>query len=80
MSWLCGIALAHENTAPAMNMAAMAIAVCGDVFRDDQERNALLEVLNRTQKLHAWPTKRAAAHLRNVWGWYGDGDTGLTIE
>ncbi|KJZ76880.1 hypothetical protein HIM_03757 [Hirsutella minnesotensis 3608] len=66
---LCGTALSNESTIPAMITASLGIATCGDRFRQDSERKALLDVLIKTEVDHAWPTGKIQSSLRRAWGW-----------
>lgn len=52
-----------------MFTACMGIALCGDRFTDRVEQEAILGVLVKTEKEHAWPTNAARVHLRRAWGW-----------
>ncbi|KND90697.1 hypothetical protein TOPH_04599 [Tolypocladium ophioglossoides CBS 100239] len=66
---LCGTALSNDSTIPAMITASLGIATCGDRFKDDAERNALLGVLIKTEADHAWPTGNIQSSLKSAWGW-----------
>lgn len=47
----------------------MAVAMAGDKFTERNEQEALLDVLIRCERLHAWPTSIAQKHLKEAWGW-----------
>ncbi|KAH8883330.1 hypothetical protein GQ53DRAFT_846993 [Thozetella sp. PMI_491] len=69
---LCGTALSNPATIPAMFTASMGVAAAGDRFDDHAERLALLEVLNKTETEHAWPTAASQRNLRESWQWVDD--------
>lgn len=66
---LSGIAISNRRAPPAMNTACMAIAMCGDLFTELSEQQALLEVLRYTDTEHAWPTADIQERLKEAWGW-----------
>lgn len=66
---LCGIALTNRSTIPAMFTASIGVASCGDRFKDDVERKAVLDVLVLCEKESSWPTMEAQLNLRRSWGW-----------
>lgn len=41
----------------------------GDLFTDNKERGAMLDILIKTDLDLAWPTASAQAYLRTKWGW-----------
>jgi len=47
----------------------MAITCAGDRFETREEQDALMRILEKTEKEHAWPTASARGHLRDAWGW-----------
>jgi len=47
----------------------MAITCAGDRFETREEQDALMKILEKTEKEHAWPTASARGHLREAWGW-----------
>jgi hypothetical protein len=57
-----------------MFTASMGVTMCGDRFVDDFERQALLDVLIKTESIHLWPTGAAQDHLRRAWGWTAQED------
>ncbi|KAH8595534.1 hypothetical protein B0O99DRAFT_472793, partial [Bisporella sp. PMI_857] len=66
---LCGIGLHNSSTAPAMFTTCMGIAICGDMFDDRKEQEALIEILLQTEKEHARPTAAIQKQLRDAWEW-----------
>ena len=66
---LCGIALSNRKTPPALVMASMGIAMCGEYFTNRIEQEALLGVLNEAEIEHAWPTNRTVEALKSAWKW-----------
>jgi hypothetical protein len=56
---LCGIALNHPETPPALLNATLAIHLYGDYFTDSYERKALKGVLRRLKDTCAWPVPEA---------------------
>ena len=66
---LCGIAISNRRAPPAMNTACIAIAMCGDMFTELRDQQALLEVLKYTDTQHAWPTTDIQERLKQSWGW-----------
>jgi hypothetical protein len=55
---LCGIALCHPASPPALVNAAMGVQLYGDFFTDQYERRALRGVLERYGDAHAWPVQK----------------------
>ncbi|ATY58562.1 hypothetical protein A9K55_003087 [Cordyceps militaris] len=55
---LCGIALCHPASAPALVNAAIGIQMYGDYFTDQYERLALRSVVEKYRDAHAWPVRR----------------------
>lgn len=68
---LCGMAICNERVSPSFETASMAIAMAGEKFTERNEREALLNILLRTEKEHAWPTGIAQKELKEAWGWVG---------
>lgn len=66
---LCGITLSNAHCVPSMFTACIAIAICGDLFTDLVEQQALFDILVTTDHELAWPTAAIQAHLREQWGW-----------
>ncbi|KAL3421589.1 hypothetical protein PVAG01_08035 [Phlyctema vagabunda] len=65
---ICGKAISNRRAPPAMNTACMAIAICGDLFNDPREQQALLDILQFTEIEHAWPTTTIQQKLKLCWG------------
>ena len=55
---LCGIALCHPSSPPALLKAMFGIQLYGDFFTDQWERNALRGVVERYRDARAWPSRR----------------------
>lgn len=66
---LCGIGVHNSDTPPAMFTASMGISICGDLFEDRADQEALLYVLDRTERDHARPTAAIQDSLKKDWGW-----------
>ncbi|CAK7230473.1 hypothetical protein SCUCBS95973_007586 [Sporothrix curviconia] len=49
--------------------ACIAIAICGDLFTELEEQQAMFSILVKTDTELAWPTAAIQAHLRERWGW-----------
>ena len=64
---LCGTGLSNPRTAPAMLVACQGISLCGDHMVDPQDRQALLEVLRKTNLETAWPTNAIEKRLDASW-------------
>ncbi|PHH62100.1 hypothetical protein CDD81_7593 [Ophiocordyceps australis] len=52
---LCGVALSHTASPPALIQAVLGIGLYGDFFIDNYERQAIRSVVERTRDTHAWP-------------------------
>ena len=55
---ICGAALEHLQTAPALVNAALAISLYGHFFVDEYERRALRGIIDRFRDAQAWPVPR----------------------
>ncbi|KAK3325046.1 hypothetical protein B0H66DRAFT_472452 [Apodospora peruviana] len=66
---ICGIGLGNTWTPPGMFTACMAIEAFGDVFSDHRDREAMLDILKRTEREHARPTETVQNSLKQVWRW-----------
>ncbi|RAL63444.1 hypothetical protein DID88_003864 [Monilinia fructigena] len=64
---LCGVAISNHRSPPAMNIACMAISMCGEQLKGTEEQESILEVLKYTEKQHAWPTKHIQDRLIEAW-------------
>lgn len=49
--------------------AGMAVAIAGDKFTERQEQEALMDLLDRGERMHAHPTGHAQENLKAAWGW-----------
>lgn len=67
---LCGTAVSNPSSPPALVQAYMAVAVCGEYFSDRTEQIALLEILDRLDRDHGWPTGKTAMELKKAWDWF----------
>lgn len=56
---ICGSALGHLQTPPALINAVLAIFLYGHFFVDEYERKALKGIVQRFQDAQAWPVPRA---------------------
>ncbi|KAJ5269519.1 hypothetical protein N7497_009738 [Penicillium chrysogenum] len=65
--YLCGIALNHPRCQPALVNAVIAITLYGEYFVHQEERDALLGIINQTMELHAWPMRKAYQSLQREW-------------
>jgi len=64
---LCGIALNHPRCHPALVTAVIAITLYGEYFTRQDERRALLGIIDQTMALHAWPMRKAYQSLNQQW-------------
>lgn len=55
---LCGIALCHPASPPALLNAAIGIQLYGDFFTDRYERQALRGVVEKYRDARAWPVQQ----------------------
>ncbi|KAI6778574.1 uncharacterized protein J7T54_003325 [Emericellopsis cladophorae] len=58
MIQLCGIALCHPGSPPAILNAAFVLEMFGDFFTDHYEREAIKKVVERYRAQHAWPARK----------------------
>lgn len=63
-----------DQTNAVSRSASLVIASAGDRFTSRKEQEALLEILVKTEQVHAWPSQKAQAHLKETWGWDDDLD------
>ncbi|KAF7557546.1 hypothetical protein G7Z17_g551 [Cylindrodendrum hubeiense] len=61
---VCGMALQHPGTAPAIVSAALAIQLYGSYFTDPWERKALRGIVQRFKDKRAWPVPKALQIFR----------------
>ncbi|EME87781.1 uncharacterized protein MYCFIDRAFT_27078, partial [Pseudocercospora fijiensis CIRAD86] len=66
---LCGMARSSPANAPAFTYASMAVTMAGDKFSERAEQEALIDVLEECDRMHAWPTEMAVSNLKSAWGW-----------
>lgn len=69
---LCGVAISNHRSPSAMNIAYMAITMCGEQFTDIEDRGCILEVLKYTEQQHALPTAHIRSRLIEAWECSGD--------
>lgn len=68
---ICGIAVSNRSAQPALVMAHMAIAVCGEYFTNSYEQKGMIDLLEALESEHAWPTAKTVADLKLAWAWIG---------
>ncbi|KAH0494764.1 hypothetical protein TgHK011_008353 [Trichoderma gracile] len=61
---LCGIALCHPASPPALLNAAIGIQLYGDFFTDRYERQALRGVVEKYRDARAWPVQKLLEMFR----------------
>ncbi|KAK0716407.1 hypothetical protein B0T21DRAFT_61424 [Apiosordaria backusii] len=66
---ICGIGLGNKSIAPSMFTACMAIAAFGHLFSMPKDQQAMLRILEQTEKDHARPTLEVQQRMKKVWGW-----------
>lgn len=64
---LCGIAMSHLRVQPALVNAVIAITLYGEYFTNPEERTALVDIINRTKDIHAWPMRKPYQTLQRQW-------------
>lgn len=69
---LCGIASNHPRCQPALVNAVIAITLYGEYFTNQEERDALLVIMNQTMEIHAWPMRKAYQSLQRQWDMLDD--------
>ncbi|KAK3309229.1 uncharacterized protein B0T15DRAFT_134260 [Chaetomium strumarium] len=67
---ICGIGCGNQWTPPGIFTACMAISAFGSYFDGVEEQDAMLAILEQTQRNHARPTERVILHMLQVWGRY----------
>lgn len=65
---ICGTAVSNRSAQPALVMAHMAIAVCGEYFANEAEQKSMIDLLTELETEHAWPTAKTVADLKRAWG------------
>lgn len=66
---LVGIAKSNPHCRPNYVSACMGIAVAGERFEERWEQDEIMEFLQETESICAWPTGTASEHLTAAWGW-----------
>ncbi|KAL3476562.1 hypothetical protein BJX99DRAFT_258307 [Aspergillus californicus] len=65
---LCGIAVDNvSRQVPALVNAVISIMLYGEYFIEQLERDALVNIIERTKDMHAWPLRRPYERLRGQW-------------
>ena len=64
---MCGIALSHLRCQPALVNAVIAITLYGEYFTEQEEREALVGIVERTRELRAWPMEKPFLTLKRRW-------------
>jgi hypothetical protein len=64
---ICGAAISNPKWFPAKLLAGLAIAICGDLFRDASEQAQLLDILEESEGHLGWPCLKVATRLRALW-------------
>ncbi|ODM22537.1 hypothetical protein SI65_00125 [Aspergillus cristatus] len=64
---VCGIALSHLRCQPALVNAVIAITLYGEYFTEQEEREALVGIVERTRGLRAWPMEKPFLTLKRRW-------------
>lgn len=64
---ICGTAVSNRSAQPALVMAHMAIAVCGEYFTNTYEQKGMIDLLEGLESEHAWPTAKTVADLKTAW-------------
>ncbi|KAL1839553.1 hypothetical protein VTJ49DRAFT_1416 [Mycothermus thermophilus] len=65
---ICGIGRGNQWTPPGMFTACMAISAFGGYFDKIEEQDAMLAILEQTQKDHARPTESVRLEMLKAWG------------
>ncbi|KAL2818001.1 hypothetical protein BDW59DRAFT_152342, partial [Aspergillus cavernicola] len=65
---LCGIAVNNlSRRTPALVNAVISIMLYGEYFTEQRERDALMNIIERTRDMRAWPLWRPYERLRGLW-------------
>jgi len=64
---VCGNAKSNQTMQPALVMAHLAIAVCGEYFSDEDEQKSMTSLLLELEAEHGWPTAKTIAELKQAW-------------
>jgi hypothetical protein len=65
---ICGIALCHRRIQPALVNAVIAIILYGEYFTNQEERDALVSIIDMTKDIRAWPMRKPYETLTQRWG------------
>ncbi|AEO62221.1 uncharacterized protein THITE_2106159 [Thermothielavioides terrestris NRRL 8126] len=65
---ICGIGYGNQWTPPGIFTACMAISAFGAYFRSVEDQDAMLAILEQTEKNHARPTEGVILDLLQIWG------------
>lgn len=63
----CGAALSSDKWFPPKIAAGLAIAMCGDLFRDQTEQNQLIRILKEVETHVGWSCFKIAGRLQAFW-------------
>ncbi|KAL4863651.1 hypothetical protein BDV12DRAFT_189542 [Aspergillus spectabilis] len=65
---LCGIAVNNfSRRMPALVNAVISIMLYGEYFTEQQERDALMDIIARMRNMHAWPLRKPFERLQGQW-------------
>lgn len=64
---ICGISLANSTTDSFRVNSVQALFVAGQVFQDEGEQNAIMELLSEIERDIGWTTKFHIAKLKDEW-------------
>ncbi|KAJ5156841.1 hypothetical protein N7492_009644 [Penicillium capsulatum] len=64
---LCGIAVHHLRVQPALLNAVIAITLYGEYFTNQEERDALIGIIDQTKDIHIWPMRKPYQTLQRRW-------------
>jgi hypothetical protein len=59
--------MSHLRVQPCLVNAVIAITLYGDYFTAQEERDALVGIINKTRDLHAWPMKKSYQTVIQRW-------------
>lgn len=59
--------MSHLRVQPCLVNAVIAITLYGDYFTAQEERDALVGIINKTRDLHAWPMKKPYQTVIQRW-------------
>lgn len=63
----CGAALSSDRWFPPKIAAGLAIAMCGDLFRDQTEQEQLMRILEEVETHVGWSCFKIASRLQAFW-------------